>query len=307
MHRFDINDVLVKYLDSFKTATLCSRHNVTRQTISGWRRLSIAPPTAVLQMAIDWYCKEAEQDTQAMWSGRKVLIAMPIYESLNPKTFFSLVKAWSAYGPDKVGIIYQERTRIEEARNILVDRFMRSDAEWLIMVDDDMVMPCGAADWYSALSNNTVPNRLAGLNFITRLMSFGEDKPIIGALYFGRNGECRPQCDLGWSKQANSTRSMIGTGLVRQPWVGTGLMRIHRSVFDTIKDHASMWPEIQPVDNHWHGYFTTHRVGMSEDVSFCLRAKQIDIPCYLDTDLIALHSGQCLYGPGTMPEKYVTK
>jgi hypothetical protein len=148
------------------------------------------------------------------------------------------------------------------------------------------------------LCGGGVPPQLGSLNAISRIMEHGEGIPIVGALYWGRRAkEQRPQCRDGMVAKANAINGAIGTGLVKQEWVGTGFMRIHRSVFLAMMDHAEMWPEIQPQYAERYGFFTPGKGGLSEDAAFCRRAGDIGIPSFLDTNLICLHRGEVYYGP----------
>jgi GT2 family glycosyltransferase len=67
-------------------------------------------------------------------------------------------------------------------------------------------------------------------------------------------------------------------------------MRIHRSVFETIKKNVAKFPEISPVKEggRW-GFFTPNRVGLGEDVAFCHRARMCGIKVWQDYDLRLLH------------------
>ena len=237
-----------------------------------------------------------------MWEGRKVMLLCPVYRSYHPYTFFTLFANYARYGPEKIGMIVEGRTLIHEARNILIAKALGSEAETFIMPDDDMVFPCGSEGLFNGKFNARVPRESAELNAISRLMSHGSDKGIIGALYFGRNEIATAQCSSAFTNSDENERLHTFTykGLKTEEWVGTGLIKIERWVIEQMKKEidAGRWPECKrTTEKAWDGYFTPKQVGVGEDVSFCQRAKEIGIQSYLDTSLICLHIGEKLFGP----------
>lgn len=235
------------------------------------------------------------------------MMLLPVYRYFNPDTHFTLFANYAKYGPEKIGMEVVKRTVIHEARNILVHKFMKTDAEWAIMCDDDMILPCGNAAIFNGNFRANVPTQNASFNSISRIMSHGKDKQIIGGLYFGRHEFGQAQCSLGfdggWENENIKLRNRSYTGVLPVRWVATGFLRIHRSVFETLRKEidGGRFPECKPVnDAMWHGYFSPIKVGIGEDVSFCLRAKECGITSYVDTDLILLHDG---YGPSNTKNK----
>lgn len=239
-----------------------------------------------------------------MWDGRKVMMLLPVYRTFSADTHFSLFANYAKYGPDKIGMEILKRTVIHEARNILIDKAMKSPAETFIMCDDDMILPCGNPNYLNANHAAGLPPRSAGFNAISRIMSHGKDKGIVGALYFGRHELGQAQCELGFGKtrdheneklRAFSYKDLIPTG-----WVGTGFIKIERWVIERLKEETDKgtFPEATPHHaGSWYGYFSPIGTGFGEDVSFCTRAKKIGIQTYLDASLICLHSGEKNYGP----------
>ncbi len=192
---------------------------------------------------------------------------------------------------------------------MLVDKAYKTmpDAEYYIMPDDDMIFPYGYAANFNQDYGSRLPDSSAGLNAISRIMSHGPEKGIVGALYFGRHAKGRAQCDLGFKSDAENKNLREGkySGLVPMLWVGTGFIRIARWVIKEMRDaiDQGQWPECKPAnESRWYGYFQPLRVGVGEDVSFCTRAKAIGIQSYLDSTLVCLHNGECNFGPNNVKD-----
>lgn len=253
------------------------------------------------------------QNSITMWEGRKVFLMHPVYRSFNAKTHFTMFACYKDYGPDKLGIIEPvEGTVIHEARNILVDRAMKnSEAQTFIMVDDDMVLPCGSEGYFNGNLRAGVRPEQAKYNAISRLMSHGPEKEIVSALYFGRHEFGQAQCEWGfgrsWQQRNIELRQGQHKGLVLMPWVATGLIKIERSAIEKLKKaiDEGMFPECKPKPGQgWYGYFAPVSTGIGEDVSFGLRMEKIGVRSYLDASLVCLHAdGNTLYGPRNTKNK----
>lgn len=248
-----------------------------------------------------------------MWEGRKVFLMHPVYRSFNAKTHFTLFACYKDYGPERLGMVEPvEGTVIHEARNILVDRAMKNtEAETFIMPDDDMVLPCGSEAYFNGRLRAGISSESAKFNAISRIMSHGRDKEIIGALYFGRHEFGLAQCEWGFNSMQRNVEFRAGQhrGLIAMPWVATGFIKIERTAIEKLKKAIDdgMFPECKPKpEQGWYGYFHNVSTGIGEDVSFGLRMNKIGVQSYLDASLVCLHAdGNTLYGPKNTrnPEK----
>lgn len=161
--------------------------------------------------------------------GKKIMIIMPWSKTINPITAFSVMQ-----------LIDRRRTSsmlnygdafIAHSRNSCADVFLQSDSEWMLTIDDDMLLPYGNAQWYRAYSGwNWYPDPFASFNTLDRLLSHG--KTVVGALYFGRHRNGPPVYAEG-SIATEAAYARKGPHDVVKPtsWVGTGAMLIHRSVY----------------------------------------------------------------------------
>lgn len=282
---------------------------VSLGTVSNWATGKTSPSIDALQLAAPDVLetvqedKDVDPDALFQWQGRKAMLLLPVYRTLNPDTHFTMFANYAKYGPEKIGMIMQKRTVIHEARNILADKFLKTDAPKAIMWDDDMIAPCGIPALFNARYGANVSVEKASVIALSRLMSHPDNIPIVGSLYFGRNEDGMAQCHKGKNEAGANTKFRNGTykGLVPDNWVGTGLMRINREVFVAMAkaiDEGKWGDDLKPRGTKGrYGFFTPLKVGVGEDVSFCLRAKELGFQSYVDAGLVCLHAGDRLYGP----------
>jgi hypothetical protein len=260
---------------------------------------------------------------------RKVLWALPWYKASNPLTTFSVMANWD---PRVSGatMAYND-AMIQHSRNALVDRFLNSKEEfqWLLFVDDDMVLPTGDPTWFKEVTGLR-PGAWTG-KLLEGLLR--HDKTIVSALYVGRDprGNGRPMFAEGDEpKLMENIRKGTAKGLRKVAWAGTGCLLIHRSVFLSIRERM---PHLAPkaAGRPWH-YFTpmadsavalleAHAKGpgdtvelrraelqeawtkslpnahAGEDVVFGMRAAEAGHPTYVDLDVVCGHQGVRCWGP----------
>lgn len=149
------------------------------------------------------------------------------------------------------------------ARNLGVQLFLESDAEWLWTLDTDIGFPAYAMD---------------------NLLSHGEDYKVMSGLYstvieHGADGNGAPDY---WTKLPLAVKkSECGAGYVQYPEyknfmevdaVGAGCLMVHREVFEKI-------------GGDWY----TCRDGLGEDFSFCSRVQEAGYKILCDTTIPLTH------------------
>jgi GT2 family glycosyltransferase len=153
---------------------------------------------------------------------------------------------------------------IDKARNVVVDKFLASDRDWLLTVDTDVILPACV---------------------VTRLMSRG--LPLVGALIYVNQQPPFPQI---YDQIADFSYGDMGIFQVRQKWepgellkadgTGAGCMLIHREVFEAIHGNPPFrWYQHEFIGNEMFG----------EDFTFCRRAKAAGFQLYIDTSVHAGH------------------
>lgn len=156
--------------------------------------------------------------------------------------------------------------RISDNRTRCVDRFLQfPGAQWMWMVDADMVLPDDALDMLLAVADP-------------------ENQPIVGGLCFaGRDGQPpKPTMNImGVNDDGSANLQMVADWprgqVLRVDTTGAACLLVHRSVLEKMAEH---FPRPYP----WFAetYMTGSQIG--EDATFCLRARQLGYP-------VAVHTG----------------
>jgi GT2 family glycosyltransferase len=151
----------------------------------------------------------------------------------------------------------QSGPRIAHARNDLVKHFLELDADWLFMVDDDMVFDADALD---RLLQSAHPS----------------DRPIVGGLCYasGRDGYF-PTLFLVSEKGMTRVAGWEPDKLIPVDATGAACLLVHRDVFLKMNHYPEAWP--------WFQETTFDGFTVGEDVTFCLRARADGFPIFVNT------------------------
>jgi hypothetical protein len=267
----------------------------------------------------------------ANWEGKQVILCLPWYKTVNPLTTFSIM---AMLDREKMGVMMVcGDAFISHTRNRLAQLFLNNTkAEWSMWFDDDMIFPMGNAQWFAEAVGYAVSPQFAGLHTINRLIS--HKKTLVGGLYFGRTETGRPMYSEGCSnvEEAKFARSCPQDTVKPTRWVATGCMLVHRSVFEAID---SKFPHLRqqffspsehnliaqleaanktlqdtstPAEARCNNAFqqllkarslvnANSRVGMGEDVVFCVRAAAAGHQPHVDCGLVCGHVGYATFGP----------
>jgi len=162
---------------------------------------------------------------------------------------------------------------ISDHRNNLVAKFLEQDAEWMWMVDTDMVF-----------QPDTLRRLLAQAHY--------KERPIVGALCFGANRTSTNIFPtLYWWKTpegalSGSMLDLRNSGLVDVDGTGAACLLIHRSVLETLT--AEFPPPKGPFEFAWYDTsLGPERIG--EDMLFCVRAVNAGFPIFVDCDIRVGH------------------
>lgn len=195
----------------------------------------------------------------------KVFVALPWYKQTNPITAFCVM-----------GLVDRRRTStclnfgdafVAHSRNTCADLFLSSNCEWMLMIDDDMIIPFGNAKWFNAYSDMALPEKFAGMHAVDRLLSHG--KSLVGGLYWGRHkhGACMYAEAAAIPKEAAFARTAPLDMIKPTRWVATGCLLVHRTVFESIE---KKFPRLaRGLDGKGGNWFTSTEHNLLERIDEC--------------------------------------
>ena len=193
-----------------------------------------------------------------------VCVGMNTDGTVQSRTMLSLTRIFNEYPDD-----FQSRLILLDggcadfagSRNKLVSAFLRTNIDWLLIVDADMVFT--PDDWMLLKQSVSV-----------------ESRPWVSGLYFVDGDKLRP-CAMVMDAEQRAASPIIGEtdGLMRVNAAGLGFALVHRSVFQVTQDVTS--------DHPWfaHGWTTERGETMPEDYAFAARCDAQNIPVYLNCNV----------------------
>lgn len=208
----------------------------------------------------------------------KVVIGIPTPTTV-PYPFVLSLGALVAYSMKQVGsdnlslaISMQNGVRTDRNRNVILQKFLDSDYEWILWLDTDMAYP---------------------MDMLHRYLQ--QDKKVIGCLYFKRN---EPHWPIAYGTNESENDDLFPYSplnpLTFDPdklWeveaIGAGGLFMHRSVFEEL-------------DNPWFKYDPYYHIpkdvrkehglrGLSHDLEMCERIRDKGIQIFCDPKVRADH------------------
>lgn len=225
------------------------------------------------------------------FAGRDIFVGFPCYKTTNPVTAFALIAMALDFGKDKIRFDMSiGDAMIYHSRNKIAQKFLETDAKWLLMIDDDIIPCIGRPAWMKSTvpSARNMPDAPLQRHVLQRLI--GANKTLIGGAYFGRQEGAPLMCsDRSLEPKARAYQDEVAP----VDWVATGCMLVHRKVFQDIEEKFSELKS--PIANGEFDYFHPINSVTGEDVSFCKRAKQAGHQSYIDLGLPVFHVGYKVY------------
>lgn len=225
------------------------------------------------------------------FAGRDVFVGFPCYKTTNPVTAFALIAMALDFGKDKIRFDMSiGDAMIYHSRNKIAQKFLETDAKWLLMIDDDIIPCIGRPNWMKSTVPNARNMNDAPLQRHALQRLIGANKTLIGGAYFGRQEGAPLMCsDRSLEPKARAYQDEVAP----VDWVATGCMLVHRKVFQDIEEK---YPELKsPIANGEFDYFHPINSATGEDVSFCKRAKESGHQPYIDLGLPVFHVGYKVY------------
>lgn len=178
------------------------------------------------------------------------------------------------------GLIPEEcgAARIQDGRNHVVEKFLRTDAEWLAFVDADMGFDADAFDQLIAVADKDERPIVGGLAFAQRK---GPDTAA-GARRFQSIPTIYQWVDDGAVAGCAPIADYPRDTLVKCDATGAAFFIAHRSVFEKLA-------EVFPQPRVWFDETIYKGQVFGEDITFFLRCKEHDIPLHVHTGVKTSH------------------
>ena len=189
----------------------------------------------------------------------RILLASPCYGKVDPEILDDWMRF--AYHCGRRLTDYEFfigiKTKSEQfrARNMIVEGAQQHNCDWILMLDDDMVIDCNERGHEA-------------YDFLKKLLS--HDKDICGALYYQRGGECSPvlMAKLGEKGYRFLRDDEITHGLQKVDVAGGGCLLVKTRVFDRIT-YPYFAPEYE----------------FGTDVQLCRKATEKGFEVWADTSI----------------------
>lgn len=159
-----------------------------------------------------------------------------------------------------------------ESRNLIIEQAQIHNCDEILLIDDDMAFKSNA---YNLLHEH--------------------DKDIVSAMYFKRNYPHQPLVFVGWEGIAAKFLSLTGneSRLIRISAAGFGFCLIKTEIFDKLEKPYIRLGELA-------------KDGWCDDIGFFLRARDVGIESYCDTECLAGHMGSMILWPSKVDGKWFT-
>jgi len=161
--------------------------------------------------------------------------------------------------PFSTRVIWQVRTMIDTARNLLVKKALEDvTVSYIVMIDDDMTFK---------------------QDFLMRLIA--HDVDVVGGLAFKRTPDYHP-CVYKKKEGTDDHFPILPQVFQEVDAIGTGGIMIKREVFEKLKyPFFETWYDESNPDKHF-----------SVDFDFCMKAKSAGIKLFVDPDAEMGHIGE---------------
>lgn len=188
----------------------------------------------------------------------KVIVGHAMYRTnLTPNFYLGMVNTFMSY-PGELGIMLKQDLSVAWAKNLIVEGFLQSDAQYLFIVDIDVGVPIG------------------GLKKLVEA-----DKKVIGGLVWYRRPPFEAQMKQIGKDGDYSPIYEYPEGVIEVDAIGGGCTLWHRSVFEENRDEKNGW-------------FSESDIGKSEDIYFEEKLRLKGIKLYADTTVKCTHMSERL-------------
>ena len=187
----------------------------------------------------------------------KIMVGVPMNRPVEFRTFESFVRLANLRGVHEYAFAFTQNSLVYDARETIVDQFLKSECDALMFIDSDMVFHPQSVEFLSV-----------------------HDKPFVCAKAFKRVEPYQP-CFYNKIEINDDGNIYLESpveypnGLMRIDGAGLACALIRREVFEKIE---------KPY------FFPTRNLG--EDLSFCMKLKKAGIEMFVDLSLQFGHLSQ---------------
>ncbi len=193
----------------------------------------------------------------------KILIGIPCYKTISVKTAFSLIEMIKNTPHHELQVIFQDGVFVHQNQNNIVDYAVENGFDYVFLVEHDMIFE---------------PETLNKL--------LADDKDIICANYNFRS-EPRQSMVFRFNEKGeleNIPQRELPKETFKAGAIPTGLTLIKTSVFAKLK---------KPY--FFYEYTNEGVMKSSQDVYFCLKAREAGLEIWCNPTIETAHQGECLY------------
>lgn len=163
-----------------------------------------------------------------------------------------------------VGFVHACSPYVSENRNAVVEAFLGvPSAEWLLMVDSDISWMPDQIDQLVASADE-------------------EERPVVSGLYFhplGDHDSASSAYPVAWGDDLEPVEWRRG-GMQRAAFVGSGFLLLHRSALRSVSE---TFERCFDYERDRDGAF------VGEDIVLCRRLARLDLPVYVNCDVVVAH------------------
>jgi hypothetical protein len=192
--------------------------------------------------------------------------------------------------------VWGRSMELAHARNTATAAFLSSDSDWLLWWDSDIGVEEDALEKLMSVADPDTAPIVGGLCFVegdyTHDFRGGLRSSLAPTLYDWSWVE--PKSGMPGSYKLASRPDWPQDEVTRVGATGTGFLLTHRSVYEKI----SAWSVGQGAPAHiWFERIPgPDGEKCGEDISFCLRAHQVDVPVLVHTGVTTTHQKTVWYG-----------
>lgn len=208
----------------------------------------------------------------------KIMIAVPCMDTVPVGFVESLINMAK---PEGTAINFHPNSLVYDSRNLLSLCAMENDFDYILWLDSDVMCP-----------PDTIQRLLDDMN--------DHDADIVSGLYVSRKHPPSPviynNLDVPGRDETGRIISKLFTyddypinQFFQVAACGFGCVMTRTSLFRKVWDKFG--PPFAPYP--WSG----------EDVAFCYRLKQLNIPIYCDSSISCGHIGQCIFNETWLPKR----